>query len=347
MMPGPSVFIEACYGRPTAYTPIWLMRQAGRYQASYRALREKIPFLTLCKTPELATQVTLAAVSELGVDAAIIFSDILLPLEAMGAPIEITDEGPSLRAVVRTEAAVDSLLVPEPKESLPYLLEAISLTRAALPEGTPLIGFAGAPITLASYLVEGGQSKSYPHLRELFFGSPRVAHRLLEKLANTAVAVLQAQIEAGCQAVMLFDSWAGILCARDYRALGLPYLRLIFDALGAHRVPRILFAGGSSPLLEVMEQSGCEVIGVDWRVELGEARRRLGRKVALQGNLDPGYLFLEETALEERIRDLLAEDGLAPGHIFNLGHGVLPNTPEDRVRFLVEAVHRLSSNQGK
>jgi uroporphyrinogen decarboxylase len=335
-------FIDACYSRPTDCTPVWLMRQAGRYQPSYRALRETVTFLELCKTPELAAQVTVRAVDELGVDAAIIFSDILIAAEAMGVPIEITDAGPVLPAPVRDRAGVEALRDPDPVETVPFLLEAIRVARRALRGVVPLIGFAGAPLTLASYLVEGGTSRNYTRLKRLLLGEPEVAQRLLHKISRAVVALLRAQVEAGCQAVQLFDSWGGILSPADYRALVLPHLLEIFDGLSDLHVPRILFSTCSSTLLEIMRETGAEVLSLDWRMDLDEARRRLGPGVAVQGNLDPACLFLDPPALEARVRTVLAQAGDAPGHIFNLGHGVLPETSPERARFLVQAVHRLS-----
>ena len=336
-------FLNACRCEPTDCTPVWIMRQAGRYQASYQALRREHSFMELCKTPELAAQVTLAAVNELGVDAAIIFSDILVAVEGMGAPVEFTDSGPLLHAPIRDAAAVDALGVPDPQESFPYLLDAVRLVRRELDGEVPLIGFVGAPLTLASYLVEGANSKSYIHLRELLFGQPEVAHRLLDKLSRTVAAQLRAQAEAGCQAVQIFDSWGGILNASDYAVFGAPYIRRIVEELGPSGVPRILFGTGTGHLLELMVETGVEVLGVDWRADLGEVRQRVGPGVALQGNLDPGYLFLEPEQLRQRIQQVLRQTAGAPGHIFNLGHGVLPNHREQRVRQLVQDVHRLSA----
>lgn len=321
--------------------PVWLMRQAGRYQASYRAIRQKVPFFELCKTPELAARVTVNAVEELGVDAAILFSDILVAVEAMGAPVELTEKGPVLEAPVRDRAAVQALQVPDPAESVPFVMEAVRLVRRELDGAVPLIGFAGAPLTLASYLVEGGQSKSYENLKRMLLCEPETAHDLLDRLARTVSLQLMAQIEAGCQAVQLFDSWAGILSPRDYSAFALPYTKRIFDELSGTGVPRILFATCAGSLLEAMAGSGAEVISLDWRVELAEARRRLGPGVTLQGNLDPACLFMDETTLQGRIRDVVDAAGRTR-HIFNLGHGVLPQTDVARARFLVDTVHRLT-----
>lgn len=320
------------------------MRQAGRYQASYRAVRQKVPFFDLCKTPELAAQVTVTAVEQLGVDAAIIFSDILVAVEAMGAPVELTEKGPRLETPIRSMAQVQTLQIPDPSDRMPFVLETARLVRRALDGVVPVIGFAGAPLTLASYLVEGGHSKSYDQLKRLLYCEPAAAHALLDRLARTVSLLLQAQVEAGCQVVQLFDSWAGILSPQDYRTYALPYTRRIFDELSACGVPRIHFATCCSTLLEAMAESGAEVIGLDWRIDLTEARRRLGPDVVLQGNLDPACLFLDEAALEARLKPLLADAG-RQRHIFNLGHGVLPGTDEARARFVVEAVHRLTGGE--
>jgi uroporphyrinogen decarboxylase len=318
------------------------MRQAGRYQASYRAVRQRLPFFELCKTPEVAARVTVNAVDELGVDAAILFSDILIAVESMGAPVELTEKGPVLHQPVRTTAQVEALRVPDPVEAVPFVMETVRLVRQALAGKVPLIGFGGAPFTLASYLVEGGQSKSYQHLKRLLYCEPRAAHELLDRLARTVASQLRAQVEAGCQAVQLFDSWAGILAPADYREFALPYTARIFGELSGLGVPRILFATCAATLLEAMRESGAEVIGVDWRVDLDEARRLVGPDATLQGNLDPACLFLEERALEARVQRVL--DAAGPErHVFNLGHGVLPETDESRARYLVEAVHRLGA----
>jgi uroporphyrinogen decarboxylase len=336
-------FLDACHGRETDCTPVWLMRQAGRYQASYRAIREKTPFFELCKTPELAAKVTVDAVEQLGVDAAILFSDILIAVESMGAPVELTEKGPVLHHPVRDRAAVDALKVPDPAEAIPFVFEAIRQIRAALDGAVPLIGFAGAPLTLASYLVEGGSSKSYVNVRQMFYGDPATAHALMDKLSRTVASQLRAQVEAGCQAVQLFDSWAGIFGPTDYRAFALPYNRRIMEELAGCGVPRIIFATGAGTFIEALAETGAEVIGLDWRTEIPVARARLGPNVVLQGNLDPGCLFLQEEAeLEARVRTILEQAG-PRRHIFNLGHGVLPPTGEARARALVEAVHRVSA----
>jgi len=319
------------------------MRQAGRYQASYRALKAKHSFLELCRTPELATQVTMSPVEQFEVDAAILFSDILIVVEAMGAPISFPVEGPVLERPVRTAADIDALVVADPVNSLPYVLEAVGQIRRTLDGRVPLIGFAGAPFTLASYLVEGGHSKGYPALRQLLFGEPAQAERLLSKLARSIVALLTAQVEAGCQAVQIFDSWGGLLSPEDYRRFCLPHLQQIMEELKPLGVPRIVFGTGMGAMLEQLGETGAEVVGIDWRTSLTEARRRLGPDFALQGNLDPGHMFMPPEDLRRRVGEVLADAGDGPGHIFNLGHGLLPPTPEENVALVIDEVHKLTA----
>ena len=335
-------FLDACRRRPVDCTPVWFMRQAGRYQASYRALKEKHSFLELCRTPELATRVTMSPVEQFDVDAAILFSDILIVVEAMGAPISFPVEGPVLEHTVRTASDIDALTVADPERSLPYVLEAIGQIRRALDGRVPLLGFAGAPLTLASYLVEGGNSKSYTALRQLLFGEPALADRLLSKLAASVSALLLAQVAAGCQAVQIFDSWGGLLAPDDYRRFCLPHLQQIVEDLRPTGVPVIVFGTGMGSLLEQLGETGADVVGIDWRVSLTEARQRLGADVALQGNLDPGCMFMPEEELRRRVGQVVADAGDAPGYIFNLGHGLLPPTPEQNVALVIEEVHRLT-----
>ena len=341
-MPRKTRFIDACFCRPTDRTPVWLMRQAGRYQPSYMELRQNVSFFELCETPELAAQVTVTAVEELNADAAIIFSDILVPLQAMGAEVAMTDKGPKLRPV-RDKAAVEALAIVDPEETVPYVMDAIRQTAASLGGNVPLIGFAGAPLTLASYLVEGGGSRSFAELKGMLFGAPDVAHNLLDRLATVVSRHLRAQVKAGCEAIQLFDTWAGILTIEDYREFALPYTSRILDELKDLGVPRILFASGTGNLLEALKESRPDVISVDWNTDLAWVRERVGANIAVQGNLDPCCLFMEEPALEARIKRVLERAGTAPGHVFNLGHGVLPTTKPARARFLVDTVHRLSA----
>ncbi|MFH1130369.1 MAG: uroporphyrinogen decarboxylase [Pseudomonadota bacterium] len=338
-------FIDACYCKPTDCTPVWLMRQAGRYQASYQRIRKKFSFAELCRNPELAAQITVNAVNEFEVDAAIIFSDILVPVQAMGAPVEFSEQGPVLNPPVRNIFDVQALEDIDSREKTPFVAEAIRLAKKALGGQVPLIGFAGGPITLAAYLVEGGHSQNFVELKKLLFSDPKTGHVLLGKLSNVISQHLEAQIEAGCDAIQLFESWGGVLGPDDFREFALPYHKQIFSELAECKVPRIFFGTSISTLLEQIQQTGADVIGVDWRVALDEARRRLGPKTAIQGNLDPCCLFMDEESLKNRIQNMLIQAGTEPGYIFNLGHGVLPSTPPENVRFLVETVHKLSSGK--
>lgn len=341
-MPPTEVFLRACRREPVEYTPIWLMRQAGRYMAEYRAIRQKVSFLTMCKTPKLAAEVTLQPVEKLGVDAAIIFSDILLPLEGMGIKLEYSaKEGPVIHNPLGTEKDIQALRTIDPVEEVPFLMEAIRMVRNLLPEGIPLIGFAGAPFTLASYMIEGGHSRDFIKTKTLMYGNPSLWHVLMEKLSTVITRYLHAQVEAGAQAVQLFDSWVGCLSPGDYAAFVLPYSRSIFQGLGS-AAPTIHFGTGSSTLLELMKQAGGTVIGVDWRIELATAGERIGPGVGIQGNLDPVTLFAPVSFIRSRVQAILASVGNRPGHIFNLGHGILPQTPVDHVVALVEAVHEFS-----
>jgi len=324
-----------------------MMRQAGRYLPQYRAIRARVSFIDLCKTPDLACEVTLQPIDEFGFDAAILFCDILIPLEAMGMALDFTP-APVLPDPVRDRAAIDRLVVPDPEATMPFVMEAVRKIRRALDGRVPLIGFAGAPFTLASYAVEGGGSKSYPNLKALLYQDRDAAHALLDKLSECCATYLEAQVAAGAQAVQLFDSWAGILSPRDFREFALRYAKLTFDRLRSSptwnksAVPIIYFVNGCAPYLDDYRDSGADVLGVDWRVDLDVARARLGTEVAVQGNLDPTCLFLPPPELRERVQDVLDRAGDAPGHIFNLGHGVLPMTDPESVRVMVDAVKELS-----
>jgi uroporphyrinogen decarboxylase len=321
-----------------------MMRQAGRYLPEYQAVRSRVSFLELCKTPDLACEVTLQPIDIFGFDAAILFSDILIPLEAMGLPLEFGDEGPHLPAPVRDRAAVDRLVVPDPDLEMPFVLEAVRRIRAALAGRVPLIGFAGAPFTLASYAVEGGGSKSYAALKSLLYREPAAAHALLEKLAACCVSYLSAQAAAGAQALQLFDSWAGILVPADFREFALRYAsRVIADVRRTTGVPVIYFVNGCAPYLDDLKDCGADVLGVDWRVDLAAVRARVGDGLVLQGNLDPTVLLGPAALVRERVGRVLASAGPGPGHIFNLGHGLLPVTPPDHVRVAVDTVRELTS----
>ena len=337
-----SIFLRACQREETEYTPVWLMRQAGRFLKEYRALRRRFPFLTLCKTPELAAQVTLLPIERLKVDAAIIFADILLPLEPMGINLEFTKgEGPRIHNPPRSRPEVQRLRAINAEEELPFVMEAIRMVCQELKGKIPLIGFSGAPFTLASYIIEGGGSRDFVRTKALMYKDPPCWHLLMEKLSEVIISYLNAQIRSGVQAVQLFDSWAGILSPNDYEEFVLPHNQRVFRELSAG-VPTIHFATGTSGLLELMKEAGGDIIGIDWRIDLGEAWKRLGYEVGIQGNLDPSVLLSSPKRIQRYVKEILDAAKGRPGHIFNLGHGVLPQTPEENVIAMVEAVHRLS-----
>jgi len=337
-----SVFLRACRREQTEYTPVWLMRQAGRFLKEYRSLRRRFPFLTLCKTPELAAQVTLLPVEQLKVDAAIIFADILLPLEPMGIDLEFTrGEGPVIHNPPRSRPEVEGLRVIEAEEELLFVVEAIRMVCQELKGEIPLIGFSGGPFTLASYIIEGGGTRDFVRTKSMMYQDPPCWHLLMGKLSEVVISYLNAQAHAGVQAVQLFDSWAGALSPRDYEEFVLPHNRRVFQGL-TPEVPTIHFATGASGILELVKEAGGDVIGIDWRIDLDEAWRRLGYKVGIQGNLDPAALLGPSERIEICVKEILDAAGERPGHIFNLGHGVLPQTPQKNVIAMVEAVHRLS-----
>ena len=336
-------FLRACRRESVDCTPVWFMRQAGRYMPEYRSLRAKHSILELCKTPELAAQVTLQPIDRFPLDAAIIFADILLPLEAMGLSLDFADgEGPVIHNPVRDRESVDRLKVIDGEE-LSYVAEAVSLTRRALNGRVPLIGFAGAPFTLASYAIEGGGSRNYVLTKQLMYREPDVWHKLMDKLARVVTGYLRRQIRAGAQAIQLFDSWVGCLAPGDYEEYVLPHVQLIFEGLKRERVPLIYFGTGTSAILRQMHQAGGDVIGIDWRIYLDEAWVAVGHDVAVQGNLDPLVLFAPLHEIERRVEDILRKAAGRPGHIFNLGHGILPDTPVEHVAAVVDMVHKLSA----
>jgi uroporphyrinogen decarboxylase len=340
-----SPFMRACRREPTPYTPIWLMRQAGRYQPEYRELRRKVSMLELCKTPELAAEVTVRAATQLGTDAAIIFSDLLVPLEPMGAQLDyVAGEGPLISNPVREGEDVRRLGDVD-LDALAFVYDAIGMTRAALPADVPLLGFVGAPFTLAAYLIEGGGSRNYEHTKLFMYRDPRDWHVLLDKLARSMAAYALRQLAAGAQAVQVFDTWAGALSPADYRHFVLPHTRALVDAVraAAPEVPVIHFATACSSLLPDMRAIGAPMVGLDWRVPLGTTWEQIGFDVAVQGNLDPVVLFAEPDEVTRRARAILAEVDGRPGHVFNLGHGILPRTPVDTVRHLVDVVHESSA----
>jgi len=318
------------------------MRQAGRYMAEYRSLRERYSLLDICRTPDLATEVTLQPVRKIEVDAAILFSDLLLPLEPMGLPFDfIRGEGPQIERPISSVGDIDALRRFEPRESLSHVLTAIRQIQVALGGRVPLIGFAGAPFTLATYLVEGGASRDYRHTKALMHGDPGAWNALMARLVHAVAATLREQIAAGADAVQLFDSWVGTLSPADYRAHVLPHMRTLFAALPAG-TPTIHFGTGTGGLLEALRAAGGDVIGLDWRVDLDAAWARVGHDVAVQGNLDPAALLAPIPEIRARAAAILDQAAGRPGHVFNLGHGVLPDTPVDHARALVDAVHELS-----
>ena len=342
-------FLKACRRQPTEYTPIWLMRQAGRYMKEYRALRKKYSFLEMCRNPEVAAQVTLQPIDKFKLDAAIIFSDILIPLEPMGVEFEFAKgEGPVFHRPVREMKDVERLKIIEPEEEIPFLMEAIRIVRRELEGKIPLIGFSGAPFTLASYMIEGGHSRNYTLTKGFIYQDRPAWNLLMEKVSEVLIRYLNAQVRAGVQALQIFDSWVGCLTPGDYEEYVLPYSKRVMDGVDKS-VPLIHFATTSSTLLERMKRAGGNVIGVDWRVDLGEAWARIGYDVGIQGNLDPVVLFGPVDLIKTEVKRILDQAEGRPGHIFNLGHGILPNTPVEHVAALVEMVHEYSSQvkQGK
>ncbi|MFI9644918.1 uroporphyrinogen decarboxylase [Streptomyces sp. NPDC052040] len=333
-----SAFLKACRREPVPHTPVWFMRQAGRSLPEYRKVREGIPMLESCMRPELVTEITLQPVRRHGVDAAIYFSDIVVPLKAIGVDLDIKPGvGPVVENPIRGRADLAQLRDLTP-EDVSYVTEAIRLLTAELGP-TPLIGFAGAPFTLASYLIEGGPSRTYEHTKALMHGDPALWAELLDRLADITAAFLKVQIEAGASAVQLFDSWAGALAPVDYRRSVLPASAKVFRAVADYGVPRIHFGVGTGELLGLMGEAGADVVGVDWRVPLDEAVRRVGPGKALQGNLDPAVLFAPQEAVEAKTREVLDAAAGLEGHVFNLGHGVMPNTDPDALTRLTEYVH--------
>lgn len=337
-----SPFLKACRREPTDVTPVWLMRQAGRYMQEYREVRAKTTFLELCRNPQLCSEVMCTAVNKLGVDAAIIFSDLLPILQPMGLDLEFAKgEGPVIHNPIREAADVDRVLELESTDSLHYVMETVTQTRADLPADMPLIGFAGAPFTLASYAIEGGGSRDYVNTKTLMFRDPGAWRELMERFVRAISRYLNAQIAAGAQAVQLFDSWAGALGPDDYRRYVLPYVKDIVAQI-APGVPVINFATGNPALLPMLAESGAAVVGVDWRIRLDVAWETVGHNIAVQGNLDPVSLLADPIELRRRAKEVLDQAAGRPGHIFNLGHGVMQQTPVDNARALVDMVHEMS-----
>ncbi len=333
-------FLRACRSQPVDRTPVWFMRQAGRYMPEYRAIRAKHSLLEICAQPDLAAEVTLQPVRALGVDAAILFADILLPLIPMGVDLEFAaGEGPVIHNPIRTAADVAALRPMEAEVNLAHVLETVRLVRRELDGQTPLIGFAGAPFTLACYLIEGGSSRNFLRAKRLMYGDPATWHALLGKLAQVVSGYLAAQVRAGAQALQLFDSWAGALSPDDYEEYVLPHSRQVLSSLEGAGVPLIHFGVDTASLLPLMARAGGDVIGLDWRTPLDWGWEQVGAHHAVQGNLDPVALFAPRPELDRRVRRVLAQAGGRAGHIFNLGHGLLPETPVENVKAVVELVH--------
>ncbi|GAB4254360.1 MAG: uroporphyrinogen decarboxylase [Acidobacteriota bacterium] len=338
------LLLRACRREKVERTPVWFMRQAGRYLEEYRALRRRYSMLEMCRTPELAAEVTLQPLRRFSLDAAIIFADILLPLPPLGVPFHFAaGEGPRIDEPIRTVEAVNALHPFDPEEELGYVLEALRLVRAELPEGVALIGFAGAPFTLASYMIEGGHSRHFTWTRRLMYEAPEAWDRLLSLLAEVTIEYLAAQVRAGAQVVQLFDSWVGALDPEDYRRYVQPYTKRILDGIAALGAPRIHFGTGTAGILEAVRDAGGDVIGVDWRIPLGQAWARIGYDRAVQGNLDPVALLAPPEVLKRKVEWILEEAGGRPGHVFNLGHGILPETPPENVAAVVEWVREYRS----
>ena len=339
-------FLRACRREPVDMTPVWFMRQAGRYMAEYRALRARYSLLEICRQPELAVAVTLQPVDTIEVDAAILFSDLLLPFTPLGLDFDfVKGEGPAIERPIRAAADVDRLRPFEPREALGHVLETIRLLRRELDGRVPLIGFGGAPFTLAAYAIEGGPSTTYTRTKTFMYAQTRAWHRLCERFASLMADYMRAQIEAGAQAIQIFDSWVGALSRADYREFALPHTKRIFDALADTGVPLVHFAVNTAAILPDFAQAGGDVIGVDWRLPLDEAWAVVGTGRGLQGNLDPALLLGPPDRLFAAAGDVLRRAGGRPGHIFNLGHGVLPPTPIERVQELARYVHRVSQEE--
>ena len=336
-------FLKACRLEKTDCTPVWFMRQAGRYMKAYRDIREKHSLMDMFKTPDLAAEITLQPVNAFPIDAAIIFADILLPLEGMGVGFEFAP-GPVIHNPVRTAADIEALRVADPEQDLGYVLKSLQYVRAEIDGKLPLIGFAGAPFTLASYAIEGGSSSNYLFAKDLMYRDRDVWDLLMNKFCKTILGFLRAQVKAGAQVVQLFDSWVGCLSPSDYKTYVLPYSRKIFQGLRSEGIPSIHFGTATAGLLPLMAEAGGDIVGVDWRIGLSRGWQSIGTGAGIQGNLDPVALMAPPSILKQKATEILEEAGDRPGHIFNLGHGILPSTPEDSVKVLADFVHEYSSD---
>ncbi len=340
--------VRALFREPVDVTPVWMMRQAGRYLPEYRATRKKAgDFLTLCKTPELACEVTLQPIDRFPLDAAILFSDILTIPDAMGLGLSVVEKfGPKFKKIVRSESDIDALCIPDPETELRYVMDAIRLIRKELDGRVPLIGFSGSPWTLSTYMVEGGSSKDFHTVKGLMYKNPNATHKLLAKLSEAVTLYLNAQIAAGAQVIMIFDTWGGILTGKDYLEFSLQYMQRIIEQLkrvhAGNRIPVILFSKGAGLWLESIAASGCDAIGLDWTQNIGTVRNQIGDKVALQGNMDPAVLYAGPDIIRKTVAEILENFGHRNGHVFNLGHGIQPEVDPEHAGIFIDAVHKLS-----
>lgn len=341
-------YLKACLQQPVDRTPIWMMRQAGRYLPEYRQLRaEAGSFMDLCTNPELACEVTLQPLRRYPLDAAILFSDILTIPDAMGLGLYFTPgEGPAFRKPVKSEADVKALPIPDPHQELKYVTDAVSTIRRELKDEVPLIGFSGSPWTLATYMVEGGTTKNFSEVKGMMYREPAVMHQLLDKLADSIILYLNAQVESGAQALMIFDTWGGVLSPRDYQEFSLRYMQKIVDGLkrnhDGQQIPVTLFTKGGGAWLDMMAATGCDCLGVDWTTDLADARAKVAGKVALQGNMDPSILYASDERIREEVAAILASYGKGSGHVFNLGHGIHQTVEPEKAGVFIQSVHELS-----
>lgn len=341
-------YLKALLREPVDMTPVWMMRQAGRYLPEYKATRAQAgDFMSLCRNADLACEVTLQPLRRYDLDAAILFSDILTIPDAMGLGLSFgAGEGPKFARPIERKADVDNLPIPDPEGELQYVMNAVRTIRRELKGEVPLIGFSGSPWTLATYMVEGGSSKAFTKIKKMLYADPKLLHSLLDKLANSVILYLNAQIKAGAQSVMVFDTWGGVLAHRDYKEFSLQYMHKIVDGLlrenDGRRVPVTLFTKGGGLWLEAMADTGCDAVGLDWTVDIADARARIGHKVALQGNMDPSVLYASPERIEQEVQAILAGFGNGSGHVFNLGHGIHQDVPEQSPKVFVDAIHAFS-----
>lgn len=333
------LFLRACKRQPVERTPVWMMRQAGRYLPEYRAVRAKSDFLTMCKTPELAAEVTVQPVNIIGVDAAIIFSDILVVPEAMGMKLEMPEsKGPQFPNPIRTRDDIEALKIPDPEKKLRFVMQALEMTKAILNKRVPLIGFSGSPFTLAAYMIEGSGGKDWKYTKQMMLNQPELMKELLNKLADSIQLYLEAQLAAGADAVQIFDTWGGVLTPDHYKMFSLDYMHQIVAKLHRSGQPVIVFSKGANHSLKEIADIGADVVGLDWTVDLHEVRTLIGDKVALQGNLDPATLLAEPHVIRQEVKSILKKFGRGSGHVFNLGHGITPDVPVENAKAMVNAV---------